>query len=271
MSFQITPEFVTAATRLTANSIPCGIGGGLSGFTDAINEATAIINQVIEDATDIIAAVQNLPATIIAEVEAIATEAINGLISELEIPSIKLPDEIRELLDLASNPGAFLLKYIEILQQFPQLALDDLLKKIQSLTSFNICSMVPNLQIINGEIVERAPENPPATSNATELPAQAEIPTPVSPEPPPNTSLVAQRVIVENLPRVGENSELTAAQRQARISQYAAELDANNNQLAGILRRLEQARPGSSEFNNLREEGARLNRISENLRANRPR
>lgn len=270
MSFQITPQFVTAATRLTANSIPCGIGGGLSGFTDAINEATAAVNKVIEDATDIIAAVQNLPATIIAEVEAVATEAINGLISELEIPSVKLPDEIRELLELASNPGAFLLKYIEILQQFPQLAIDELLKQIQSLATFDICSMVPNLQVINGEVVERAPENPPSTSNAEELPAQAEIPIPPPPIPPPNTSLVAQRVIVENLPPVGENSGLTAEQRQARRTQYSAELDASNNQLARVNAELEQAEPGSREYDVLVEEAARLVAINRDLRANRP-
>lgn len=270
MTTQITEGLVTAATRLTANTVSCGVGGGLSSFRETIGEVTTTINEAITAANDVIAAVQNLPTLIAQEVSTAAESLLNNLVSELEIPEAKLPDEIRSLLELVSDPGAFIAKYLDIAALFPNVDLDKILNDILTIPNFDICSMVPNFQVINGEVAERAAENPPPTGNATESPAQAEIPATPTPEPPPNTSAASQRVIVEQLPPVGENRGLTEQQRQSRTSQYSAELDENNNQRAALLAQLENAVPGSAEYNSLLDERDRLNEEAARIRAGRP-
>jgi hypothetical protein len=269
MSGQITSQLISSAQSLNANSAPCGIGAGLQSLNEAIDRTTTQINQVINGATDIIAALQTLPAVIAREVSTVATEMIDGLVGQLELPSITLPDEVRILLEAINNPAAFLQQYLRIENLFPDFDLNGLLGQI-ALPGFNFCSMVPNLQISGGQTTEAANQVPPSASNAEPQPEPAPVPVPEVPPVAPNTSSASQRVIVEQLPPIGENAGLTEQQRQSRTQQYAAELDENNQQRAAILARLESATPGSEEYNSLVDEATRLTNISEQLRANRP-
>lgn len=257
MSGQLTTQLISSAQRLNANSAPCGIGAGLQSLNEAIDRATTQVNQVIGQATDIISAIQSLPATIAREISTIATEMVDGLVGQLELPSITLPDEIRVLLAAINDPAAFLQQYLRIERLFPDFDLNGLLGQI-ALPSFNFCSMVPNLQITGGQTAEAANEVPPSSGNAEPQPEPAPIPTPEIPPPSPNTSSAAQRVIVENLPPIGENAGLSEEQTMTRRQQYAVDLDVNNAQRALVLSRLEHATPGSAEYEALIQQKERL-------------
>jgi hypothetical protein len=271
MSGQITERLVTAAQRINANSAPCGIGAGLQSLNQAISRATTQVEQVLQNAADIVSAIQTLPQTIAREIQTVATEMVDGLVGEItsELDKITLPDEIRTLMSAVNDPVRFVQQYIRIENLFPDINLNELLGQI-SLPGFNLCSMVPNIEIIGGQTTEQANQVPPSSGNAEAQPPPAPIPTPETPVEQPNTSIAAQRVIVEELPPIGENRGLTEQQRQSRTSQYYNELLANTNQRAAILTQLENAVPGSDEYNRLLDERDRLNEESTRIRANRP-
>jgi hypothetical protein len=265
MSEQITRNLVSAAQRINTNSAPCGIGAGLQSLNESIDRATTQINQAISQANDIVAAIQSLPSVITRELTTVATQMIDGLVGEIRT-SIALPDEVRTLMSAINNPAAFLQQYLRIERLFPDFDLNALLAQI-SLPGFNFCSMVPNLQTSANEVTEEANEIPPASTDAEPQPEPAPIPTPEIPPEQPNTSARAQRIIIEELPPVGENAGLTEEQRQARRSQYAQELDENNNQRAAILAQLENSEPGSAGRETLIEEARRLTEISRQIRS----
>ena len=163
-------------------SAPCGTDFGLSNLKGSIKSLLATLDGFAASINGLADSISGLGAQL--------TSSLNDMLSKLKsaislpsLPSFKLPDMISQLLSAFSSGNFLGLNSLirQISSLFPSFDLSGIFRKLL-LGRFNLCRDVPNLNIIDGQVVENAIAPIAAHIDAIRLPNPPTIPTALIPE-----------------------------------------------------------------------------------------
>ena len=137
-------------------AVPCGLDVNMEGLKGSIDGLKSQISGLTSGAGGIADQLSSLGGDLADKVNGLADQ-LSSAIGEIKLPSLDLGSEISALLGDFGSGDSFGIaaKIASIRANFPDFDISGMLYKL-SLGTFNPCTDVPNMKIIDGKVVEDA-------------------------------------------------------------------------------------------------------------------
>ena len=167
-----------AAALSLIPAAPCGLDVNMESLKGSIDALKSQISGLTSGAGGIADQLSSLGGDLADKVNGLA-DSLSSAIGEIKLPSLDLGSEISALLgDFGSgDPLGIADKIASIRESFPDFDVSGMLDKLSSGT-FDPCTDVPNMKIIDGKVVEDAIAAVAPAIDAVKPPAPAASPTP---------------------------------------------------------------------------------------------
>ena len=177
-ALSLIPAIDPAAALSLIPAAPCGLDVNMESLKGSIDALKSQISGLTSGAGGIADQLSSLGGDLADKVNGLA-DSLSSAIGEIKLPSLDLGSEISALLgDFGSgDPLGIADKIASIRESFPDFDVSGMLDKLSSGT-FDPCTDVPNMKIIDGKVVEDAIAAVAPAIDAVKPPAPAASPTP---------------------------------------------------------------------------------------------
>ena len=167
-----------AAANALIPAAPCGLDSNVEGLKGLITGLKSQLSGLTSGAGGIADQLSSIGGELADKINGLADQ-LSSAIGEIKLPSLDLGSEISALLGSFGSGDSFGIaaKIASIRASFPDFDISGMLDKL-SLGTFNPCTDVPNMKIIDGKVVEDAiaAVAPALDALKAEIPATLPIP-----------------------------------------------------------------------------------------------
>jgi len=173
----LTPPSVSPSSILSlTKSSACGTNLGLDALKGLQKELDGALSGLTSASDGIFSNISSLGSSLTSNMGSLFGSLKANILPELpKIPTLDLQSQFNQLLGQLALGGDITSITNSIKTNFPSFNIQDAFNKI-SLGQFDLCSSIPNLKIIDGEVVEEPPSCPKPTTDAKGIPTAIAIP-----------------------------------------------------------------------------------------------
>lgn len=173
----LTPPSVSSSSILSlTKSSSCGVNLGLDTLKGLQKQLNAALSSLTSSSDGLFSGIGSLGSILSTNISGLFAGIKANILPELpKIPSLSLQTQFNQLLGQLAAGADVSALIASIRLNFPSFNIQEAFNKI-SLGQFDLCSSIPNLNIIDGKVVELPTPCPKPTTDAKDIPKATEIP-----------------------------------------------------------------------------------------------